>query len=179
MRIWKKVMTLKADAQYCVCYSTGANHKNAPQCKCLGYLSWITATIISCHEKKAPIYMLIKKCQHTLTTAQIIKYSVHVCRESKEVLFNFTGAIWLEKKCIWSRLLNALLLLLTVEQDAPVWWERTAWTWNILLSHFEFEKGYWSPKRSAIAWQVTLIGIKSIGSPVTKVMWLNSWNGWL
>lgn len=87
MRIWNQAMTLKADVQHPVCRSVGINHKNAPQCKCLGYFYWITATIITCRERKASIYMLIKERQHTVTTAQIIKYSVHVCWESKEVLF--------------------------------------------------------------------------------------------
>ena len=60
-----------------LCSSTGINHKNAPQCKCLGCFYWITATIM-CHERKASTDMLIKKATHC-TIAQIIKYSVHVC----------------------------------------------------------------------------------------------------
>lgn len=80
-------MTFKADVQHCVCHSVGINHKNTPQCKCLGYFYWITATIIKWDERKASIYVLIKKWQHIVTTAQTIKYSVRVCWESREVLF--------------------------------------------------------------------------------------------
>lgn len=87
MKIWNKAVTSKADVWHCVHRSVVINPRNAPQCKCLGYFYWITATIITCRERKASIYMLIKKKQHTVTTAQIIKYSVHVCGESKEVLF--------------------------------------------------------------------------------------------
>lgn len=87
MGMRNKAMTLKADVHHHVCCSVGVNHKNALQCKCSGYFYWITATITTCHERKASIYMLIKKRQHTVTTAQITKYSVCVCWNSKEVLF--------------------------------------------------------------------------------------------
>jgi hypothetical protein len=53
-------MTFKADVQHYVCYSVGINHENAPPGKRLRYLYWITATIITCDERKASIYMLIE-----------------------------------------------------------------------------------------------------------------------
>lgn len=43
-----------------LCSSAGINHKNAPQCKCLGCFYWITEKIM-CHERKASTDMLIKK----------------------------------------------------------------------------------------------------------------------